>query len=68
MTTTCNEYHNQKVSIWRFTSNCFSIAKIHTVRIQDSDQAPDPAEGLNPKVVEVYTKCAIAILRLFSLC
>ena len=27
-----------------------------SVRIAGSDRAPDPAEGLNPKVVEVYTK------------
>ncbi|PAV21174.1 cell adhesion byn-1 [Pyrrhoderma noxium] len=33
-----------------------SVQKITKVRIQDPDRAPDPAEGLNPKVVEVYTK------------
>ncbi|KAI5124820.1 hypothetical protein M0805_005450 [Coniferiporia weirii] len=33
-----------------------SVQKIAKARIQDPDRAPDPAEGLNPKVVEVYTK------------
>ncbi|KAH8118551.1 Bystin-domain-containing protein [Phellopilus nigrolimitatus] len=33
-----------------------SVQKITKVRIQDPDRAPNPAEGLNPKVVEVYTK------------
>lgn len=40
--------------------SCISDAMLTTsaVRIKDIDRAPDPAEGLNPKVVEVYTKYA----------
>ncbi|KAL5530016.1 ENP1 [Sanghuangporus sanghuang] len=33
-----------------------SVHKITKVQIQDPDRAPDPAEGLNPKVIEVYIK------------
>jgi essential nuclear protein 1 len=36
---------------------CFPITlTVLSVRIADPERAPDPAEGLNPKVVEVYTK------------
>ncbi|EPT03099.1 hypothetical protein FOMPIDRAFT_1047090 [Fomitopsis schrenkii] len=30
---------------------------------QDPDQAPDPAAGLNPKVVELYTKVGVVLSR-----
>ncbi|OBZ71992.1 Bystin [Grifola frondosa] len=30
---------------------------------QDPDRAPDPAEGLNPKVVELYTKVGLVLSR-----
>ena len=36
------------------------------VRLADPGRAPDPAEGLNPKVVVVYTKCVANICHRIS--
>lgn len=41
----------------------FYLCATHIVTAAGGDEAPDPAEGLDPKVVEVYTKCVSRFVR-----
>ncbi len=50
----------------RGTLNLYTFLTHDVDNFADPDRVPDPAAGLDPKVVEVYTKCALRSFRSYD--